>query len=115
MVHRPFIPTAQKPSKLSFPSLAICTNAARACSHVVAATRQRFPGRMVPSFQLPAFTAGIVLLLHIWGFKRAGQTAGGIALEQEMESVHKCMQALKDSESRWHTSGRLWYDLEKCL
>ena len=34
-VHRPFIPSPRKPSPLSFPSLAICTNAARSCTHVM--------------------------------------------------------------------------------
>jgi hypothetical protein len=36
LIHRPFIPSRSpnKPSPLSFPSLAICTNAARSCSHV---------------------------------------------------------------------------------
>lgn len=35
IVHRPFIPSPRKPSALSFPSLAICTNAARSCIHVL--------------------------------------------------------------------------------
>lgn len=35
IVHRPFIPSPRKPSVLSFPSLAICTNAARSCIHVL--------------------------------------------------------------------------------
>ncbi|KAI0035390.1 fungal-specific transcription factor domain-containing protein, partial [Vararia minispora EC-137] len=108
MVHRPFIPSAQKPSKLSFPSLAICTNAARACAHVVDALRRRFPGRRSPELQLPIFTAAIVLLLYIWGHKRAGQSSTSVDFQQEMQSVHKCMQTLKDCESRWHTAGRLW-------
>ena len=34
-VHRLFIPSPRKPSPLSFPSLAICTNAARSCVRVV--------------------------------------------------------------------------------
>ena len=34
-IHRPFIPSPRKPARLSFPSLAICTNAARSCSHIV--------------------------------------------------------------------------------
>ena len=34
-VHRPFIPSPRKPSSLTFPSLAICTNAARSCTHVM--------------------------------------------------------------------------------
>jgi hypothetical protein len=35
IVHRPFIPSPRKPAPLSFPSLAICTNAARSCIHVL--------------------------------------------------------------------------------
>ncbi|KAI0309699.1 fungal-specific transcription factor domain-containing protein [Amylostereum chailletii] len=105
MVHRPFIPSPNKPSPLSFPSLAICTNAARSCSHILDHTRRRSLGRAFPFLQLPAFTAGIVLLLSIWGFRRSGVS---IDPSKEMEDVHKCMHILKDTEGRWHTSGRLW-------
>ena len=41
LIHRPFIPTPRNPSPLSFPSLAICANAARSCSHVVDMHRKR--------------------------------------------------------------------------
>ena len=41
LIHRPFIPSPNKPSPLSFPSLAICTNAARSCSHVAEVQRRR--------------------------------------------------------------------------
>jgi hypothetical protein len=41
IIHRPFIALPSKPSPLSFPSLAICTNAARSCSHVVDIHRKR--------------------------------------------------------------------------
>jgi hypothetical protein len=34
-IHRPFIPLANKRSSVSFPSLEICTNAARAISNVI--------------------------------------------------------------------------------
>ena len=34
-VHRPFIPAPRRPSSLSFPSLTICTNAARSCVNVL--------------------------------------------------------------------------------
>lgn len=40
-VHRPFIPSLRKPSGVSFPSLAICTNAARSCIHVCDAQAKR--------------------------------------------------------------------------
>jgi len=47
--------------------------------------------------QLPAFTAGIVLLLNIWGAKRAG---GVNDPAREMEDVHKCMAVLQAAEGR---------------
>lgn len=34
-IHRGFIPFPGKPSPLSFPSMAICTNAARSCIHIL--------------------------------------------------------------------------------
>jgi hypothetical protein len=41
LIHRPFISSPSKPSSLTFPSLAICTNAARSCCHVVDIQSQR--------------------------------------------------------------------------
>jgi len=35
IIHRPFIPSPSKPRPLTFPSLAICTNAARSCLHIL--------------------------------------------------------------------------------
>ena len=52
MVHRPFIPSPRKPSPLSFPSLAICTNAARSCAHVVDLQRRRAPQFPSSHFQV---------------------------------------------------------------
>ncbi|KAI9511917.1 fungal-specific transcription factor domain-containing protein [Russula earlei] len=105
LVHRPFIPSPRKPSPLSFPSLAICTNAARSCAHVVDLQRRRAPKYPSTHFQLPAFTAGIVLLLNIWGAKRSGNVTDPA---REMEDVHKCMAVLQAAEGRWHAAGRLW-------
>ncbi|KAH7926384.1 hypothetical protein BV22DRAFT_1063146 [Leucogyrophana mollusca] len=104
LIHRPFIPSPRKPSPLSFPSLAICTNAARSCSHVIDIYRRR-TGEAVPYLQMSAFTAGIVLLLNIWGGKRSGLSTDPA---KEMADVHKCMSVLKACEGRWHTAGRLW-------
>ncbi|KAI0248863.1 fungal-specific transcription factor domain-containing protein [Lactifluus subvellereus] len=104
LVHRPFIPSPRKPSPLSFPSLAICTNAARSCAHVVDLQRRRAPQYPSSHFQLPAFTAAIVLLLNIWGAKRSGSIPDPA---REMEDVHKCMAVLQVAEGRWHAAGRL--------
>lgn len=51
-VHRPFIPSPRKPSRLSFPSLAICTNAARSCLHVLDVHAQRTKGQLVYQSQV---------------------------------------------------------------
>ncbi|KAH9481126.1 putative transcriptional regulatory protein [Psilocybe cubensis] len=104
LIHRPFIPSPSKPSPLSFPSLAICTNAARSCSHVVFIQKKRNP-LTIPQIQMSVFTSGVVLLLSIWGGKRSGLSTDP---NKEMEDVHKCMEVLRNSEDRWHSAGRLW-------
>ncbi|KAA1476287.1 hypothetical protein DENSPDRAFT_853569 [Dentipellis sp. KUC8613] len=96
-IHRPFIPSPRKQSRLAFPSLAICTNAARACSHVADLQRRRTPSVPLALFQLPVFTSAIVLLLNIWGARRSGVS---IDPAREMDDVHKCMRVLKDAEDR---------------
>ncbi|KAL4249328.1 ABC-transporter-regulating transcription factor-like protein [Abortiporus biennis] len=103
-VHRPFIPSPRKPSPLSFPSLAICTNAARSCTHVLDVPYKR-AGSVLFANQMALFTSGIVLLLNIWGGKRSGLSTDP---NKEMADVHKCMKMLKILEPRWHTAGRLW-------
>src|ERR1700761_2308652 len=97
LIHRPFIPTPRKPSPLSFPSLAICTNAARSCSHVLDVARRRGI-KPNPLNMAAAFTSGIVLLLNIWGAKKSGIQSDPV---KQMQDVHKCMQHLKDVEARY--------------
>ncbi|KAJ3518564.1 hypothetical protein NM688_g9420 [Phlebia brevispora] len=103
-VHRPYIPSPRKPSGVSFPSLAICTNAARSCIHVldVHAKRTGFTSYMN---QMALFSSGIVLLLNIWGAKRSGSVADPV---KEMKEVHKAMNMLKTLEPRWYTAGQVW-------
>ncbi|KAI0925293.1 hypothetical protein AcV7_005573 [Taiwanofungus camphoratus] len=103
-VHRPFIPSPRKPSPLSFPSLAICTNAARSCVHVLHLQSQR-TGTVMHHNLITLFTAGIVLLLNMWGGKRSGLTSNH---SKEMADVHKCMDLLNALEAKWYTAGRFW-------
>ncbi|KAF8226986.1 hypothetical protein L208DRAFT_1406132 [Tricholoma matsutake] len=103
LVHRPFIPFVGKPSPLAFPSLAICTNAARSCSHIVDFHARRSTTSL--QFQIPVFTSGIVLLLNIWSGKRNGLSTDPV---KEMAEVHKCMAILKLNETRSNSAGRLW-------
>ena len=96
LIHRPFIPSPRKPSPLTFPSLAICTNAARSCSHVGDICRRR--GMLpLPQIQIATFTAGIVLLLNIWGAKKSGTFSDN---GKQMSDVHKCMKLLHSIEDR---------------
>ncbi|KAG6840164.1 hypothetical protein C0991_008486 [Blastosporella zonata] len=104
LIHRSFIPAPRKPSPLSFPSLAICTNAARSCSHIADAYRRR--GLLAPfPIHMSIFTAGIVLLLNMWNGKRSGISTDP---SRDMNDVQKCMQCLRQSEARWASIGRLW-------
>ena len=95
LIHRSFIPKPDKPSPLSFPSLAICANAARSCSHVVDLQRRR-GSRTLYLTAMPAFSAGIVLLVNIWGAKKARVRFDHT---REMADVHKCMEALLACEA----------------
>ena len=56
--------------------------------------------------QIPAFTAGIVLLLSIWGDKRNG---GAPDPAKEMEDVHKCMAVLQAAEGRCVANSIAYY------
>ena len=58
--------------------------------------------------QIPAFIAGVVLLLSIWG---ARHTGASIDSTREMKDVHKCMTLLRDDDSRLVTLYAQPFDL----
>ncbi|KAF5370577.1 hypothetical protein D9758_001905 [Tetrapyrgos nigripes] len=96
--HRPFL---QRKSSISFPSLAICTNSARACIHVAEVHAQR--GIVGLPYVLNAcFTAAVVLLFNIWGSKRAGIR---IDPQRELWDVQK-MIGIFNACDRWTVAGR---------
>lgn len=104
LIHRPFIPSPKKASRLAFPSLAICTNAARSCSHLIDVERTNCHSLMM-QVQMPVFTSAVVLLLNIWGGKKAGLTTDAA---KEMKDVFRCMDMLRVCERSWQSAGRLW-------
>ncbi|KAF8800208.1 hypothetical protein BYT27DRAFT_7227519 [Phlegmacium glaucopus] len=101
-IHRPFIPSPRNPFPATFPSLAICTNAARSCSHVLEAFARRsfFP---LASLQMTAFTAAVILLLNMWSGRRSGMAPNP---RREMQGVQRCMEVLEVAESKWASAGR---------
>ncbi|KAF8998912.1 fungal-specific transcription factor domain-containing protein [Cyathus striatus] len=74
---------------LAYPSLAICTSAARSCALVLEQQMKRFVA-VYPYMQLSAVTAVMVLLLNSW----AGTRSGGV-----------CIGVLRRAEERWWTAG----------
>lgn len=100
-VHRPFI---QKPSALMFPSLAICTNAARSCINVLHRHSESKRGVLaLPHIFFAGFAAGVILLTNIWSSKRTG-----IKFDQkrELADVAKAMGVMTRLETRWVGAGK---------
>lgn len=105
VVHRPYI-TPRHPYKgstdshdLAFPSLAICTNAARSCSHILEVCLRR--GTMLaPQLNNCAFTAAIVLLFNIWGMNKPGMVVR-VDWKKQMQDVHICMRFIKRTVARY--------------
>ncbi|KAL1674775.1 fungal-specific transcription factor domain-containing protein, partial [Schizophyllum commune] len=104
LVHKPFIPRPRKPASLAYPSLTICTNAARSCIHMNDVYMRRMGKPLHVTF-VPQVQCGIVLILSIWNSRLNGQ-----AVEPSKETlyVQKAMAYLKALEDRWHLPGRLW-------
>ncbi|EJF59336.1 hypothetical protein DICSQDRAFT_65175 [Dichomitus squalens LYAD-421 SS1] len=89
-VHRPFIST-RRGSPLSFPSLIICTNAARSGVRVVSHLYQRTGD---PSYKnlSSLFMYAVVLLLSVWGEKKSGRTVNAA---QDVAYVKKCLEMIR--------------------
>ncbi|KAF8634298.1 hypothetical protein AX17_004250 [Amanita inopinata Kibby_2008] len=101
-IHRPFIPSPRNRSAITFPSLAICTNAARSCCHVLEVF-SRLGTLPLADLQMSAFTSAVVLLLSIWSGKRSGIAPNP---QRDMHGVQTCMDMLAACEQRWSPAGR---------
>ncbi|KAK7023129.1 Zn(2)-C6 fungal-type domain-containing protein, partial [Favolaschia claudopus] len=99
-IHRPFI---HKPTALTLPSLTICTSAARCLIQVADTWLDKMQRAGV-------FVAALVLLLNIFGMKRAGVK---IDILKELVPINAALKLLKFQESRWQTAGRLWEILQE--
>ncbi|KAJ6472406.1 fungal-specific transcription factor domain-containing protein [Mycena sanguinolenta] len=106
-IHRPFIPMIRNAPPTSLPSLGICTNAARSCSHIAETSRLRKKGVPVPEILPSVFTSGLILLLNVWSGKRTGLPPH---MNSALTEVHKCMATIRVCEKMWQSAG-LCYDL----
>ncbi|KAE9397123.1 hypothetical protein BT96DRAFT_86269 [Gymnopus androsaceus JB14] len=93
-VHRTFIPPPGQASVLSFPSLAICATAARACCHVVEIAEQRNAGLLaVSTVAMALFNANIVLLVNV--FSRRLKTSNALNPGKELVDVYRSIHSLQ--------------------
>ncbi|KAF7377505.1 Zn(2)-C6 fungal-type domain-containing protein [Mycena sanguinolenta] len=106
-IHRPYI---LRPTMLALPSLTICTSAARSLINVVDVWLNRLQRVALAQMHTSIFIAAIVLLLNLFGAKRAGLP---IDVAKELAHVSTALRMLKFQESRWQTAGRLWELLQE--
>jgi len=103
LVHRPFITAPTKPSPLPFPSLAICTNAARSCIHLMELVSRR--GFVYhPHTLMALFSSAVVLLLNVWAGKLSG-FHGDPA--KDVQVVVDCLNVMHAYENRFPSAGRM--------
>ncbi|KAJ3899705.1 fungal-specific transcription factor domain-containing protein [Lentinula edodes] len=102
-VHKAFIPRPGQESILTFPSLAICANAARCCIHASELQSPKIP--VLPIHVLtPLFSAGIVLLLKLWRAKHTPDI--GVDSEKELKALYECFDLLSNFSQRFQSAGR---------
>ncbi|KAK7438632.1 Gypsy retrotransposon integrase-like protein 1 [Stygiomarasmius scandens] len=102
-VHRRFIPRPGQSSQLSFPSLAICANAARSCIRVVESyLKRRFLA--YGHFMYPLFGSAMVLAVNLW---RERQINSNSSLRNELTDIYKSIEMIRLYETRYVLAGRL--------
>ncbi|KAJ3746189.1 hypothetical protein DFH05DRAFT_1484083 [Lentinula detonsa] len=93
----------------NFPSLAICTNAARSYAHIMQAFRARPGTPMVPNFIAPTFVAAVMLLINLWISLRNKTSYDP---RKDMADVYTCVDHLRAYEQRYEHAGLLHDVLE---
>ncbi|KAJ6602880.1 hypothetical protein DFH09DRAFT_1069242 [Mycena vulgaris] len=108
LIHRPFIPAPGQKSipHTSFPSLAICANAARSCGHILGVETQRRPGLLHHPYIMHAlFDCAIVLLADVDGSREPLEAAERYT--RAAADVQPCLAVLRLHERRWRMAGKL--------
>ncbi|KAK7435216.1 Gypsy retrotransposon integrase-like protein 1, variant 2 [Stygiomarasmius scandens] len=101
LVHKPFIPRPGVRSEVTFPSMAICANAARSACHVME-VQQRRGSLPLPNVLVTLYNAAIVLILNAWRGKQQNATSG---TNKELVDVYKCIGMIRSYENRWQSAG----------
>ncbi|KAE9405045.1 hypothetical protein BT96DRAFT_972838 [Gymnopus androsaceus JB14] len=110
-IHKMFIRPRLR-STGNFPSLAICTNAARAYIHILDAYMARPGMPLVPNHIGPIFTAATMLLINLWTNIRVRFSYDP---RNDMTDVSNCLKHLAKYETRYENAGRLFDTLEAVI
>ncbi|KAJ7644888.1 fungal-specific transcription factor domain-containing protein [Roridomyces roridus] len=107
LIHRRFIPTPGKlAARTSFPSLAICANAARSCGHVLDVQARRGRGPLHHPHLMPAvFESAIVLLINVWTVVDASKPRTLDNISRTVADVQNCVNVQRLYERRWRVAG----------
>ncbi|KAF5371633.1 hypothetical protein D9758_003376 [Tetrapyrgos nigripes] len=113
-LHKTYIPGPEQENNsilASFPSLAICVNAARSCVHILESQYER---QFVPiPLLLPIFmNASTILLLNIW---RGTRTGAAMDRRKELADVYRSMRIVKCYENNYELAGRLYDTLHRLI
>lgn len=115
LVHRPFIPAkkgSNENSILNFPSLAICTNAARSISHLLQNLKDRdLHNALGIPVAFRSVSASSILLLVVWGAKRNG----GRVSSSASTDLRRSIDVLRSMESHWQFCGKAVDILESIM
>ncbi|KAF7305598.1 Fungal-trans domain-containing protein [Mycena chlorophos] len=117
LIHRSFLPAPGQPAPpkarfgfSTFPSMAICANAARSIGHVLQMQVRRGRGLLFSPYLVSAlFDAAVVLLVHVWSVIGTGNRSSTTAVEdfnRASVDVRNCIQLLKIYEKTWRVAGR---------
>ncbi|KAF7297467.1 hypothetical protein MIND_00980400 [Mycena indigotica] len=111
LIHRPFItaPGKDSPTTISFPSMAICANAARSIGHVLEVQARRGRGVICAASMISIlFDAAVILLINVWRLGDSGRsrTDGHDDFDRATADVKNCVKVLRLYERRWRLAGR---------
>ncbi|KAI0794216.1 fungal-specific transcription factor domain-containing protein [Fomes fomentarius] len=89
--HRPFMSVSRRESPLTFPSVIICTNAARSCVQVLETLYKREGSAHYRNMGM-LFLAGVVLMMNVWAQRRSGRPFHS---GPDITYVRSCMKMLE--------------------
>ncbi|RPD58792.1 hypothetical protein L226DRAFT_539420 [Lentinus tigrinus ALCF2SS1-7] len=102
-VHRPFMSASRRESPLSLPSVIICTNAARSGIQTLDVLYRRTGNPYHRNMGL-LFMSGIVLMMNVWGQKRAGRFDN---VDKDVAVLRRAMTMLESLKTEVQVSGAL--------